>query len=94
LAQKSAVTLTIRLFSALLVGSTQFVEYVLQRLENACLKLQPDECFIAQPEVEYLGFIVSSSGAKANLAKFQAVRDYPVPKNEKDVRVLLGLPDF
>ena len=31
------------------------------------------ECFIAQPEAECLGFITSSSGAKANRAKFQAV---------------------
>jgi hypothetical protein len=50
------------------------LEYVLQRLENAYLKLHPDECFIAHPEVEYLGFIISSSGVKANLAKFQAVK--------------------
>ena len=37
------------------------------------------------------GFLISSSGVKANLAKFRAVRDFPVPKNEKDVRVFLGL---
>jgi len=36
------------------------VEHVLQRLENANLKFQPDKCFIAQPEVECVGFVISS----------------------------------
>ena len=37
------------------------VEHVLQRLENANLKFQPDTCFIAQPKVECVGFVISSS---------------------------------
>jgi hypothetical protein len=59
------------------------LEHVLQRLENANLKLQPDKSFIAQPEVEYLGFIINASGVSANPAKVQAVRNDPVPKNEE-----------
>jgi hypothetical protein len=58
------------------------LEHVLQRPENANLKLQPFKCFVAQPEVECMGFIINASGVSANPAKVQAVRDYPVPKNE------------
>jgi hypothetical protein len=48
----------------------------------------------ARPEVEYLGYIVSRDGIQASPAKTQAVRDFPVPRNEREVRSFLGLASF
>jgi hypothetical protein len=70
------------------------LEHVLQRFERANLQLQPSKCVFARLEVEYLGYIVSRDRIQASPAKTQAVRDFPVPRNEKEVRSVLGLASF
>ena len=44
--------------------------------------------------MQYLGFVLSERGVSASPDKVKAVRDYPVPKNVKDVTALLGLASF
>ena len=68
--------------------------HVLERFERANLKLQPGKCVFAQPQVEYLGYIVSREGIRASPDKTQAVRNFPVPRNVKEVRSFLGLASF
>jgi hypothetical protein len=70
------------------------LEHVLQGFERANLQLQPSKCVFARPEVEYLGYILSRDGIQASPAKTQAVRDFPVPRNERKVRSFLGLASF
>ena len=72
----------------------QRLEEVLRRLEEANLQLHPGKCEIAQPEVRYLGYVLSEKGVSASPDKVTAVRQYPVPKNFKDVRAFLGLASF
>jgi len=72
----------------------QRLEEVLRRLDKANLQLHPGKCEIAQPEVRYLGYVLSEKGVSASPDKVTAVRQYPVPKNVKDVREFLGLPTF
>jgi hypothetical protein len=67
---------------------------VLQRFDKANLQLQPEKCVFAQPQVQYLGFVLSDKGVPASPDKVKAVREYPVPKNVKDVRAFLGLASF
>ena len=47
---------------------------VLDRLRGAGLKLKPSKCDIFQPEVCYLGHIVSSQGVATDPSKIEAVR--------------------
>ena len=49
---------------------------------------------ICQHQVQYLGFVLSERGVSASPDKVKALRDYPVPKNVKDVRAFLGLASF
>jgi len=72
----------------------QRLEEVLRRLEEANLQLHPGKCEIAQPEVRYLGYVLSEKGVAASPDKVTAVRKYLVPKNVKDVRAFLGLASF
>jgi hypothetical protein len=69
----------------------QRLEEVLSRLEEANLQLHLGKCVIAQPEVHYLVYVLSEKAVSANLDKVTAVRQYPVPKNVKDVRAFIGL---
>ena len=67
---------------------------VLERLRQAGLKLKPKKCHLVQSEVTYLGYVVSESGISADASKVKAVRDFPVPKNLKQLRSFLGLASY
>jgi hypothetical protein len=70
------------------------LEIVLQRFDKANLQLHPGKCLIAQPRVNYLGYVLSDKGVSASAGKVKAVKEYPAPKNAKDVRAFLGLASF
>ena len=70
------------------------MENILQRFEQANLQLHPGKCVFAQPQVNYLGFVLSEQGVAASPDKIKAVKNYPLPKNVKDVRAFLGLASF
>jgi hypothetical protein len=58
------------------------------------LQLQAGKCVFQQPNVEYLGYVVSRDGISAPPGKVQEVQKYPVPKNARDVRSFIGLASF
>jgi hypothetical protein len=70
------------------------LENVFQRFEKANLQLHPGKCVFAQPQVQYLGFVLSEAGVSASPEKVKAVREYPTPRSVKDVRAFLGLASF
>jgi hypothetical protein len=70
------------------------LEAVLSRFDQANLLFHPGKCKIAQPEVRYLGYVLSDKGVSACLDKVATFRKYPVPKNFKDVWAFLGLASF
>jgi hypothetical protein len=47
-----------------------------------------------QPQVQYLGFVLSADGISASADKVKAERDYPAPRNVKDFRAFLSLVSF
>ena len=65
-------------------------ERFLQRLRKANLKLQPDKCEFLKTEVVYLGHVLSEEGVKPDPRKLEAVREFPQPKNIKNIRQFLG----
>jgi hypothetical protein len=70
------------------------VENVLQGFDHANLQLHSGKCEFAKSQVQYLGFILSENEFAASADKVKAVREYPTPKNGKDVRAFLGLASF
>jgi hypothetical protein len=68
-----------------LVYSQSFEEHlrhlqeVFSRLRQANLRLKPKKCLFLQPEVPYLGYVVTQAGIKPDPAKTDKVRQYPVP---------------
>jgi hypothetical protein len=67
---------------------------VLRRFDEANLQLHPGKCVFAQPEIQYLGYMISDKCISASPDKVKAVERYPTPKNVKDVRAFLGLASF
>lgn len=70
------------------------LEKVFQTLERANMKVQLDKCAFLKSEVEFLGFIISSSGIRTNPAKVKAIMNFPHPKTLKDLRSFLGLSGY
>ena len=67
------------------------LENVLRRFDEANLQLHPGKCVFAQSQVTYLGHVLSERGISVSPEKVKAVREYPTPRNVKDVRSFLGL---
>ena len=70
------------------------LEQVLQRIMFAGLKLSPNKCKFFQKSVTFLGHVVSKEGVKPDPANLTKLKNWPRPKNVKDVRGLVGLGSY
>lgn len=63
---------------------------VLDRLEEFGLKLSIDKCLLCQPQVKFLGHIVSASGVATDSEKVSAVTHWKKPVDLKSLQSFLG----
>ena len=70
------------------------LDVVLTRLSNAGLKCKIDKCFFAEPEIEYLGYIITKDGIKPNPKKVQGILDMRRPTNKTEVRHFVGMVQY
>ena len=59
------------------------LEVVLSRLSRAGLKLRLVKCLFMQPEVTYCGYVISGDGIQPVVAKVDAIKNAPEPKDAK-----------
>lgn len=67
---------------------------VFTRLPLANLKLRPKKCSLFQEKVVYLGHVISENGVECDPSKIEAVINWPVPTNKKEVRSFLGFVGY
>ena len=67
---------------------------VFQRFRNSDLKLKPSKCKLFQTSVEFVGHIVSRGGISCDPKKVEAVKNWPTPKNIKEVRSFMGFAQY
>ena len=67
------------------------LEAVLSRISTAGLKLRLAKCLFIQPEVTYYGYVISGDGIKPVVAKVDAIKNAPEPKNVSQLRAFLGM---
>lgn len=67
---------------------------IFARLKDANLKLKPGKCIFFQKQVKFLGHVVSSDGIQTEPEKISAVKNWPIPKSEKQIRSFLGLCSY
>ena len=67
---------------------------VMDKLQQAGLKLKPSKCQFFQKSLLFLGHMVSEQGITTDPAKIEALKSWPNPKSVKDVRSFLGFCSY
>ena len=67
------------------------IELVFNQLKSFNLKIKLKKCYFFQASVIFLCHILSADGISANPKTVDKVRDWPVPKNAKELHSFLGL---
>jgi hypothetical protein len=70
------------------------VKEVLWRLTTNQLFCKLSKCSFHVDTVDYLGLVISPKGISMEEKKVQAVKEWPVPKNVKQVQSFLGFANF
>src|SRR6266568_4111998 len=70
------------------------VQKVLQRLMDARLHVSIDKSFFHLKEVEYLGYQITEQGISMSEEKVEAVQEWSLPHDVKEVQDILGFANF
>ena len=81
-------------FSSSIQDHVDHLGQVFGRLRKIGLKLYPQKCRFACPEVLYLGHITSAKGIFPNPEKVQAVQEFRASVNVKGVREFLSIAGY
>jgi transposase InsO family protein len=70
------------------------VRMVLERLLKNGLYGKLEKCHFHVTEVGFVGFVVTPQGTRMEEDRVASVRDWPEPRNHKEVQVFLGFANF
>ena len=70
------------------------IELVFDRLKSFNLKIKPKKSFFFQTIVTFLGHVLSAKGVLPNPEKVEKVKNWPIPKNPKEVHSFVGLASY
>lgn len=70
------------------------LETVFKKLRQYNLKLNPTKCNFFKHEVTYLGHYISKNGILPDPAKFNVIKNFPIPKNSDEVRRFVAFCNY
>ena len=70
------------------------LDKVLNRLNEAGLKVNTTKSFFARTELEYLGYWITQNGVKPLSKKVEAITNLAPPKTRKQLRSFIGLVNY
>jgi hypothetical protein len=70
------------------------LEHILERLSTYGIKTNKEKWVYKKSSIEYLGMIVTENSIKPKFDNTEPIRNYPIPKNIKDVQRFLGLMNY
>ena len=70
------------------------VKEVLKWLQKVGLYTKAEKCKFHLDSIEYLGYVLSSSGLTMSDAKVKTIQKWPEPKKVKDIQSFLGFANF
>lgn len=84
----------ILIYAQTLEEHNEKLKSVFERLRVHKLKLQPDKCEFLRRELCYLGHVLTEDGIKPDPSKIEAVKNYPVPKDVKQIQSFIGFAGY
>ncbi|GJS33672.1 ty3-gypsy retrotransposon protein [Tanacetum coccineum] len=84
----------ILVYSASLTAHMEHLECVLSCLQEHQFFVKRSKCAFGVTTLEYLGHIISGHGVEVDPKKVVAVREWPVPMTQRQVRGFLGLAGY
>ena len=75
-------------------GHLTNIRKVLQRFREHKLKLKPKKCTFFQKQVVFLGKLVNEQGVSVNPDNVEKIKNWPTPKNVKEVEQFLGFINY
>lgn len=84
----------ILIFSKTIEEHTRHVRSVLRKLRIAKVQLKLKKCEFHVQETEFLGHWITQEGVQTEKTKVQAIRDWPQPKNLKELQQFTGLVNY
>jgi len=84
----------ILIYNSNLQDHVQHLRSVLEVLRANKLYAKLAKCSVAQPEIEYLGHIITKEGVATDPTKFQIIKDWQAPSTITQVRAFLGLTGY
>jgi hypothetical protein len=98
--EKDTCGYTIRYVDDLVVFSRNFQEHmrhldtILERLTRAGFTMNASKCKFCQTKISFLGHEISQTGVSADPQRMAAILNYPMPRNQRELRQFLGTCDF
>lgn len=72
----------------------QHLRQIFTRLKEYGMLVNTSKCVFGVSEVTFLGYRISSNGSKPLDMKVQAILDFPIPKDVRQLRRFLGMINF
>ena len=82
------------IFSQSISENLSRLRCVLERLQKANLKLQPEKCCLLQRQVRFLGHVVSDKGLQPDPQNIEKVVNWPTPITVSQVRGIVALGSY
>lgn len=82
------------IFSPDVTSHLQHLRQLFSRLKEFGMVINPTKCIFGASEVPFLGCIVSATGIKPMDSKVEVIKQFPAPKNIKELRRFLGMINF
>src|SRR6478735_4252927 len=82
------------IYSETLEEHVQHVRAVLDRLKQQNLYAKISKCDFHKSSVRWLGYVVSHNGLAMDPEKTDVIRNWPIPRQLRDVRSFLGFSNF
>ncbi|CAL9248404.1 unnamed protein product, partial [Arabidopsis halleri] len=84
----------ILVYSASWEEHLQHLEIVFSILRHQQLYLKLSKCIFGATMIEYLGHFISFEGVSTDPSKVQAIKQWPTPTSQKQLRSFLGLANY
>ena len=72
----------------------EHLRLVFTRFQEYGIILNPLKCVLGVPQLQFLGHMVNQDGITPLNSKVQAIRDFPIPSSQRQLRKFLGLVNF